>query len=311
MAEIFEGRMKRLLLLIPYVIQNPEVSVSELCKKFELTRGQLVKDLDMLFYCGLPGYGPGDLIESFVDGDHVVIRMADYFSKPLRLTASEGLLLYSGAQAMIAAGNADGALIRAMERLADALGEDVLSRVSIDLEGTSDLAKVQEALETDRRVHIVYQSRSKDEVTERDVDPWALFASAGGWYLVGWCHLVGSERLFRLDRVKQMSVTDTPSTQPPDFDISKYQTLYIPSKDDLEVVIDLAPQAAEWVARYYPLTSEDRLDDDWVRVTLRAGGTAWLERLLLRLGEQARVVEPKELAERVESLACRLLDRYV
>ena len=299
-----------MLLLVPYVTQNPGVSVKELCKRFDIKKSQLLADLQTLFVCGLPGYGPGDLIEAFIDGDNVVIRTADYFSRPLRLTPAEGLLLYSGAQALIAAGHSDDALHRAIERLAKALGQDVLQRVSIGLEQASDISLIREALEAKRRLHIVYQSRSKDEVTERDVDPWALFSSGGHWYVVGWCHRVDDERLFRLDRIKELSLTENAAQIPDDFDLSRYEDLYTAAPDATNVVIDLAPQAAEWVARYYPLDSQDKIDADWVRVTLSAGGTVWLERLLLRLGSQARVVEPAWLAESVKQLACRVLKSY-
>ena len=107
MAESLEERFRRLLTMVPYMVKHPGVSVSDVRKRFGITRSQLVADLNLLFVCGLPGYGPGDLIEAFVDGSRAWIRLADYFSRPLRLTAAEGLLLYSGARALSAAGAGD------------------------------------------------------------------------------------------------------------------------------------------------------------------------------------------------------------
>ncbi len=310
MPESLEERFRRLLTMVPYLVKHPGVSVRDVRKRFGITRAQLVADLNLLFVCGLPGYGPGDLIEAFVDGSRVWIRLADYFARPLRLTAAEGLLLYSGARALSAAGAGDEALDRAVKALEQALGPDVLSRVSVELEGAGELAAVREALLAKRRLHLVYYAHSRDETTERDVDPWALFLSGGRWYLVGWCHRVDDERIFRLDRIRSVRMLDTPAAVPKDVDLSKYESLYIQGALDAEVTLDLAPQAATWVAESYPLTSQEVLDDGWVRVHLTAGGTAWLEKLLLRLGPQARVVDPPELAERTRSLACRLAERY-
>ncbi|HLH29139.1 MAG TPA: WYL domain-containing protein, partial [Acidimicrobiales bacterium] len=185
MAEPLEVRFRRLLTLVPYVVRRPGISVKEVCQQFAISRGQLVADLNLLFVCGLPGYGPGDLIEAFIDGNRVSIRLADYFSRPLRLTPAEGLLLYAGAQALAAAGVGDEALTRAVGRLEKALGPDVLSRVSVELEGAGELTTIREALLSHRRLHLVYYSHSRDATTERDVDPWALFLSSGRWYLVG------------------------------------------------------------------------------------------------------------------------------
>jgi proteasome accessory factor C len=309
-AEPMEARFRRLLTLVPYVVRRPGVSVREVCRQFDITRAQLVADLNLLFVCGLPGYGPGDLIEAFIDGDRVCIRLADYFSRPLRLTAAEGLLLYAGAQALAAAGAGDDALTRAVDHLEKALGPDVLSRVSVKVEGAGELSVIREALLTHRRLHLVYYAHSRDEITERDVDPWALFLSAGRWYLVGWCHRVNDERIFRLDRVRSAVLLDVLAEIPADVDLSKYETLYAQGANDIEVTIDLAPQVAGWMAESYPLASTQALDGGWVRVHLMAGGTAWLEKLLLRLGSQARVVDPPDLAVRARELACRLAERY-
>lgn len=310
MAEPLEDRFRRLLLMVPYVLRHPGVEVKEICRRFAVTRTQLVADLNLLFVCGLPGYGPGDLIEAYVDGGQVWIRMADYFSRPLRLTPAEGLLLYAGARALAAAGAGDDALDRAMRGLEEALGPDALARVTVELQGSAELAAIREALDRRRRLHVVYYAHSKDETTERDVDPWGLFVSGGRWYLLGWCHRVNDERIFRVDRMRSVAALDAPAEMPPDVDLSRYESLYLQSAEATPVTLDLAPGAAAWVGEYYPLESQDRLPDGWVRVRLSAGGTAWLEKMLLRLGSQARVVGPPELGERLRALACRLAERY-
>ncbi|MGH9199591.1 MAG: helix-turn-helix transcriptional regulator, partial [Acidimicrobiia bacterium] len=309
MSETLDSRMRRLLLLVPYVLRRPGVSVKEVCTQFGISKSQLTQDLSVLFMCGLPGYGPGDLIEAYVDGDQVMIRMADYFSRPLRLTAAEGLILYCGARALSEAGAADEALDRALKRLEEALGSEALERVALDLQGSTAISTIRRALEARRRLHIVYWAGSTDETTERDVDPWSLFNSGGRWYLAGWCHRVDDERTFRLDRMLSVEMLEEEAEIPDDLDPSKYNA-YAEGAESTFVVIDLAPHAAAWVDEYYPLESQEQLDDGWIRVRLSIGGSAWLEKLLLRLGPQARVVDPPDLKERVGSLACKVLERY-
>lgn len=310
MAELLEPRLRRLLLLVPFVLRNPGVEIKEVCERFEISKAQLVSDLRLLFVCGLPGYGPGDLIEAYVDGGQVWIRMADYFSKPMRVTPAEGLLLYCGALALKEAGAGDAALDRALKRLEEVLGAETLSRVAVEMDEAGELERVRLAIEQRKRLRITYWASSTAEKTERDVDPWALFNSGGRWYLLGWCHRVKDERTFRLDRILSSDLLDETADVPDDLDLSRYEALYVESAGAVSVVIHLAPQAAAWVREYYPLESQEQLEDGWVRVKLSAGGTAWLERLLLRLGSQARVVEPEYLKERVRELACLVLSRY-
>ena len=309
MAEASQERFRRLLLLVPFVLARQGVAVDEVRKRFGISRAQLVADLNLLFVCGLPGYGPGDLIDAYVDGDGVWIRMAEYFHRPLRLTPAEGLLLYAGAAALAATGVADDALGRAIEHLKAALGPNVLDGVSVGLEEAAGLQTLREALLRDRRVRIVYQARSTEHTTERTVDPWTLFLASGRWYLAGWCHKVEDERVFRVDRMRSVVLLEEPAKAPEDVDLSRYANLHIQGDDVRTVVLDVAPEAG-WVAEHYPIESKEALGDGWVRIRLQAGGTALLERLLLSLGTRARVVEPDELAVRVRDLACRLAGRY-
>jgi proteasome accessory factor C len=304
-----EERFSRLLLLVPYVVRRSGAPVKEVCERFGIKRSELVADLNLLFMCGLPGYGPGDLMEAFIDGDQVWISMADYFSRPMRLTPAEGLMLYAGGEALTAVGGPNPVLQRAMDRLQDALRPGALERVSVGLDAPEGLAEVRQALEGNRRLHIVYQSHSKDEVTEREVDPWALLFSEGHWYLVGWCHRVDDERVFRVDRMRRATVLDSESRPPADLDLSRYESVYFESTQAVPVTIEIAPQAG-WVLDYYPLVSKSPLEDGWTRITLKAGGLAWVERLLLRLGKQARVIEPTYLIDRVRAAASRMAARY-
>jgi proteasome accessory factor C len=309
-AESGDKRFRRLLQLVPYVLERPGVDVDEVCERFDISRTQLVADLNLLFMCGLPGYGPGDLIEAYLDGGQVIIRTADYFKRPPKLTAAEALLLYAGARALESAGVASEPLSRAMKRLEELLGSDVLDRVKIGLDNAGDLTRIRQALERRRRIHLKYYAHSRDEVTERDVDPWALFVSSGFWYVVGWCHKVNDERVFRVDRILESKILDVETEIPEDLDMTKYESVYVEGPGALPVVLDASPDVASWVAEYYPLDSQEPQRDGWIRLRLTAGGTAWLERLLLRLGSQARVVEPDFLRVAVRDLACKVLEQY-
>lgn len=304
-----EDRFRRLLLLVPYVLRNNGATVDEVSERFDITRTELVADLNLLFMCGLPGYGPGDLIEAYIDGDQVWIRMADYFARPMRLTPAEGLMLYAGGQALAAVSGPDPALERAMEQLSKALTPGALERVSVGLEAPEELAVVKQALESKRRLHLVYQSQSKDEVTERDVDPWALLLSEGRWYLLGYCHKVEDERIFRVDRMRSVRRLEDAAQIPDDFDLSQYDSVYFESENALTVTLDIAPRA-NWVCDYYPLLSQESLDDGWIRIRLKAGGVAWLERLLLRLGPEARIIEPDSLKDKLKATAASMARRY-
>jgi proteasome accessory factor C len=308
-------RLRRLLVLVPYLVQHPGTSLSDTSALFGLSEQELLDDLDLLFVSGLPPYGPGDLIDVEVQDGRVWIGMADYFARPLRLTRSEALALYLRGTALVETpGLAEApALESALGKLAGGLGPETLgglpARVSAagggrPAEALEDLRRAAEARE---RLRIEYYAASTAEITTREIDPEEVFFAVGNWYVAAWDHRSDDERLFRIDRIRSVERTGEPF-EPRGLE-GAGRPLYTRDEGDVEVRLRLSPEA-RWVAEYYETASETELDGGGMEVVLPAGRLEWLERLLLRLGEQARVVEPPELKDRVRELAGRTRKRY-
>ena len=86
-------RLGRLLNLVPYLLARPGIRIVEAADDLGVTERQLREDLELLWVCGLPGYGPGDLIDMALDGDRVTITYDAGIDRPLRLTPDEALAL--------------------------------------------------------------------------------------------------------------------------------------------------------------------------------------------------------------------------
>jgi len=303
-------RLRRILVLLPYAIKHPGVTIEELSNKFGVKAEDLLDDLDLVFMCGLPGYGPGDLIDVSIDEDRVYITMADYFSAPLRLTPAEALAIYAAGAPLVDLPDmkdAD-ALRRALGKLGKALGMDGASGtagIDVELERGSveHLEKLQAALGMGHRVHIEYRSATRGAMSERDVDPWALIAALGRWYLVAHDHLSGEERMFRLDRIKDVMVLDQAAPVPEDFDPARYKGGFRGGDEEPVMSMEISPEVARWFSEYYPIRVAEDLSDGWSRVELTASGEVWAATLLLQLGTGVRNVEPKQLMEAAGDLA--------
>jgi proteasome accessory factor C len=85
--------------------------------------------------------------------------------------------------------------------------------------------------------------------------------------------------------------------------------LFRPSESDLLAELELDP-AARWVAESYPCESVTELPNGRLRIGLRTPDTAWVRRLVLRLGEDARVISPPELTNEVHATASAALALY-
>lgn len=300
-------RLERLLTMVPWLLEHPGVELAEVARRFGGDRAELARDLDMLGYCGLPGYGGGDLIEASVVGDRVVVRMADFFRRPLRLSLREAVTLLLAGRALLSVGLVGSEpLVQAVDKLERALG--VQPGVAVDLSGPGDehLPLLWRAAEERRVLHLVYRSASKGETTERDVEPWEVAGAGGAWYLRAWCRAVEAARDFRLDRIRSVRPTGErfadrprPQAEPP---------AYRPRPDDTTVVLDLR-QDAWWLAEWLRV---DHVDDrgDVRRATFRARELEGIARLVLRLGVAATVVTPGVLSVLVRDRAREALALY-
>jgi proteasome accessory factor C len=312
----------RLLALVPYLQARREVPLEQAATEFGVTPAQIVKDLNVLWFCGLPGLGMGDLIEVDMDaleGEGVVrVSNADYLTRPLRLDSSEAAALMVALRALREGGGPEVTAVvdRTLAKLEAAAGDgaSVAARVDLRLDpGDTALAAVrataQEALDAGRQLHLEYWVPARDESTSRTVDPLRLVSAEGHDYLEAWCHRVEDQRLFRLDRVGEIRVLDTPVVRHDVAPRDLSAGLFRPSPDDALVTLVLEPEA-RWVAEYYPTETVEELGDARLRVRMRAADPGWMVRLLLRLGAGARVEEPVELTASVRQAASEALAGY-
>lgn len=309
-------RLRRVLALVPYVLAHPGVTMAELAERFEVSEGELERDLELLPLCGLPPYTADRLIDVWVVDGAVEIRLAEYFERPLRLTPAEGLALLAAGRALLSVPGSDegGPLATALDKLEDAL--DARGRLAVDVGGSDHLEELQDAAAASEQVEIDYYSFARDEMTTRVVDPWRVFHAFGAWYLAAWCHRASGERLFRIDRVRAVRPTgehfDVPprsGTGPGARAVESSDLVYRPRPDDPRVTLRLAP-SAEWVVESYPHEAAEQFADGSWQVVLAVSEPAWLERLLLSLGPAAEVVAPQEAAGIAPEAAARILTRY-
>ncbi|MDH3294136.1 MAG: WYL domain-containing protein, partial [Acidimicrobiia bacterium] len=219
------------------------------------------------------------------------ILLADYFSRPLRLTPGQGLALLAASEALLSVPGTDpdGALARALDKLAQAVGVGGTDPVDIRLGVAEDstLDQLRAAAAAGSEVEIVYYSYNRDATTAREIAPWRVFADSGNWYVHGWCHVAEGERVFRVDRVEKLTPLDRPArVQAAE---SEREHVFLSTVETPRVTLLLDPEAA-WVVDAYPTENVVEKSAGRLQVTLAVSEIPWLERLLIRLGPQAQMV---------------------
>jgi proteasome accessory factor C len=306
-------RLPRLLALVPYLLARPGIRIDEAAADFGVSDGQLRRDLELLWMCGLPGYGPGDLIDMSFDSDTVTVTFDAGMSRPLRLAAAEATALVVALRALVdTPGVLDtDAVQRALAKIEAAAGmaEQTPMVVGLATREEAATATVREALDRRRALRLRYYTASRDAISDRTVDPMRLLLLEGRSYLEAWCRLAEAVRFFRLDRIEDVTLLDELSKPPAHArptDVSA--GLFRPAPDQQVAVLVLGPDAA-WVAEYYPVDEVVELGDGLSRVRMRYADEAWMVRLLLGLGADVTVQEPPELAAALRRRASAALER--
>jgi proteasome accessory factor C len=303
------------LAIVPYVHAHPGITITELADRFRVDRREIERDLELLPMCGLPPYTADRLIDVWVmDDGSVEIRLAEYFERPLRLTPGEGVALVAAARALLAVPGADtaGPLATALTKLEEVVGGS--GRLRVDVGAVAHLDVLRAAVDHREQLDLDYFSYSRDEMTTRRVDPERVFHALGAWYLAAYCHRAEDERLFRVDRITSVRRTGehfeprpAAPTQREDDELGAL--VYHPGPDDERVTLRLAPEAA-WLLDSLPVEERRTERGGRERVVLPVSGEAFLERLLLRLGPAAEVLDPPSARDRRAAAAARILRRY-
>jgi proteasome accessory factor C len=316
--------MARLLGVVPWVVEQDGAHLDDISTHFDYPRDQLMEDLEQrLFFVGVHPFTPDTLIEVRIENGIVDIQYADWFSKPMQLSPEEATRLLAAGRTVLDMAQARGPggggdedeanpLVRALAKLTLSLGSEDATVDYIDVclgsAPSETLDDLRRAISRRRQIELEYYSQGRDVMTTRTVDPARLLSHDGVWYLFGWCHRAEAERVFRVDRIRSLTVMDSviqvdlPAGSPPSLSVDSVTRT---------VTIRLAPEAA-WAADYYSARQRTEGPDGSVDAVFAVASESWLARLLVQLGPQADLIVGDGAidADLRAATAERMLERY-
>jgi predicted DNA-binding transcriptional regulator YafY len=246
-----------------------------------------------------------------------------YRLPPLMLSDDEAIVVTLGT---IAAGrlglsgspeSVDGALAKIRRVLPDSLRRQVEAlEATLDFTDAAtagapvrgDVAlQLADATRRGRRLRASYRSFS-GERTRRDLSPLGLVVHSGRWYLSAYDHGRGDLRVFRVDRMTRVAVSQIAGAPPPEgFDAVAHvrrSLARVPWPWEVEVLLDLPfDQAAQ---RMSSTLAELADADGGTLMRMRVSSLEWTAGVLAGLGCDFTIRQPDELRASVRALAERL-----
>ena len=296
-------QIHRMLEIITLLLGGKALTARQLAERFEVSTRTVYRDVEAMSAAGIPVYMTKGR------GGGICLTPGYALNKTL-LTEEERADVLASLKALsgVAPGEADGAL----KKLGALFGSAGADWIEVDFSAWSDPKRVSEAFGRlkeailNRRVVTFQYSGGKGETAGRTVEPLKLYFRGQGWYLYGYCRDRRDFRLFKLNRMKnlviseQTVVRDAPKGGPGRFSI--------PQEERVEVTLKLPPEMAFRV--YDEYDAFERLPDGSFLVRARMPKGEGMMQYVLSFGECGEVLEPKDVRDAVVSRLRKMLARY-
>ncbi|RMB58989.1 helix-turn-helix transcriptional regulator [Tessaracoccus antarcticus] len=303
-------QLTRLLKLVPYLQQHQGISVGEVAQHFGVAPRQVVSDIEVLQFCGLPEGFHGDLFEVDIDevrdAGHIFFRNADVLARPMRMRLEEATSLLVALEVVVETSGGSEAALSALAKLRDVLGGvDPAVSVAVAAGAPEHRQVLQAAIDARRVVEMTYLGSGRRSASRPEVEPMRLRVVDGFAYVDAWTPARSDWRSYRLDRIEALHITDATFT--PREGLPENATSWF---DDVaqRLELELTPDA-DWVAEYYPVTHR-HAGADHIWVTFPVASPQWAVSLLLRLGDSVTGVSDGNVAQAAAGEARAALAHY-
>ena len=309
-------RLPRLLKLIGTIQNHPGLTAEELAAECGVSLRQMFRDLRALDYGGVPIYN-----------DNGYRLAGNFLLQDISFSLDEALSLLYGLK-LIERQKALFPIQRIKERLLALLPkglrdgiEGLEPRVDVAQGPAADYSEkaglfrlVNQAIRESRAVEIEYYCFGRDETNVRVVDPYHLVFKDGFWYLVGFCHWRGDERLFRIDRIKRIHLLMQHFTPPADIHRKPHWSTAWGMEMGKEYLFKVRfwGDSARFVreTQFHPDQVIEDGPEDTVVFTAKAYGLKSVCRWGLSFGGEAEVLEPRPLRDMVSEEIRKAGGRY-
>ncbi|MGQ9607950.1 MAG: helix-turn-helix transcriptional regulator [bacterium] len=311
-------RLARMLKIITLVKANPRMKRSDLARLCEVDSVRTIqRDINSLCMAGIPIYWSGEGYEI----------MPNFFLPPLAMSIDEAFSLLLSAKAYCEGEgefhkntieSAMAKIIATMPESARKLFELSEKKISIESRKASDiggmLGKLHNAVLETKQLKINYYSYSRNAISERVIDPYALAFRKRAWYLIAYCHERKNIRTFRVNRIRDASYTGKLFSPPENFSVDEYmgKSWNIIKGEEVEVVVKFDAEIAPLIKEvsWHPTQQIEELPDGSILFKAIVAGTKEIGIWILSYGYHAEVLHPQSLRDEIKSIADKMCKLY-
>jgi len=183
--------------------------------------------------------------------------------------------------------------------------------------GTENLYGLLHAIKTKVQISFTYEKYNNDEITQRNVEPYAVKESRHRWYVIAYDLNDKTVKSFALDRLTNLEISRRPFQQAQTFDVSEYyrHSFGIIGPDNMkpqDIILEFNPYQGKYI-KSLPLHESQKIISDTsegLTVHLRIIPTLDFVMELLSMGMNVKVIKPKSLVKEVCEIYKKALQQY-
>lgn len=324
-SEDTRKKIYRLISILRKLDNREKCTPASLAEHFNVTDRTIQRDMEVLNAAGFSIYfDKEDNTYSFTD--------SNYALKDLNLNAEEIAVLIIGKQLVQELGKpfekAYQSLLRKVRTETGKQTRDKVKKIEerrhfwVDIEPMEGFEKIERqynaivaAMDKGKEIEIVYKAMKNQEETKRNLSPYGLFLHQGMLYVIGYCHLRKAIRVFALDCIKDIKLTEKSYVIPADFKLEEY---FKPGwnmlryGEPVEVVLKFDKTYARWIKRkkWHPTQVIEEQKDGSIIFKATVQGTKELKWWMYHWIPYCKVLAPPELRKEVVEEMRAMLEVY-
>lgn len=143
--------------------------------------------------------------------------------------------------------------------------------------------------------------------TKRHVEPILLVLKLNRWYLHGFCRLRQDFRLFKITRIRELTIADeTFEARENEFDFN----FIFPSRNNVKLKLKFDPKALSRLDDYFEFEKLDFNEDGYIYASIEYPEDEWVYSMILSFGDSVEVIEPNHIRQIIHNRAKNILKKY-
>jgi len=312
------AKYDRLLFILNLLRTRKSLNAARLAKECEVTERTIYRDIIALSEANIPIYY-----------DKGYKYASDNFLPPLNFNIDEYLALKTALESSpLYKSGYSRKLMKSIKTKVEACLSPAVKKKKIYSPDTMDVsikathsrdfsenffAMLETGIKKNRILSIKYNS-IQSGVMEREIEPYFLIFIERAFYCVGYCYLRKELRTFRIDRIVDINLTDKTFIPRKNVNPAQYfkDSWGVYGGEPVNVEIVFTGKAARVISmgRHHPNEKITRMKNGSVMYRVTVSGIEEICRWILGFGDEARVINPHSLVEKIRTIAKGIQKNY-